>query len=148
MHMFGEMKALSLFPQKRLQLMRMMYELLENLSEEQQLRSPPLARVMDYLETHYTDWALTNQVLAEQAHISEVYLRQLFQREMGVSPKQYILTLRLKKAKQMLYEEDCTVTKIAQACGFSSIYHFCRAFHQAMGCSPSEYRQTYRPDLF
>ena len=148
MHTFEKMKALSLFPQKRLQLMRMMYELLEKLSEEQHLQASPLSQILGYLETSYTDWALTNQTLADRAHISEVYLRQLFQRELGISPKQYILNLRLKKARQMLCDEKHSIAEIARSCGFSSIYHFSRAFHKAIGYSPTEYRHIYGFGLF
>jgi len=56
-----------------------------------------------------------------------------------ITPKQYILNARIRRAKQLLCDTPLTVTAIAEKCGFSSVYHFCRSFKQHTGQTPTEY---------
>ena len=58
-----------------------------------------------------------------------------------MTPRQYILDLRLRLARQLLSETRESIGAIAEQCGFSSVYHFSRAFHQSTGRTPSEYRR-------
>lgn len=60
---------------------------------------------------------------------------------MGVSPKQFIIELRMQKAKQLLSEGRLKIWAIAEACGFSGCYHFCKSFKQHVGITPNEYRK-------
>ena len=51
---------------------------------------------------------------------------------------------QLPQAKQMLVDTPFTVTAIAEECGFSSVYHFCRAFRQRTGKTPTQYAAENR----
>lgn len=93
-----------------------------------------------YLETHYCDAGIGNRDLAAECQISEVYLRKLFVKYFHLSPKQYLIDLRIKKAKQLLSEGSLKTADISELCGFSSTYHFCRLFKKHTGMTPSEYR--------
>ena len=57
-----------------------------------------------------------------------------------MTPKQYICSIRLRRARQLLAESRMPIGAVAAECGFASLYHFSRAFHEASGISPSEYR--------
>ena len=103
--------------------------------------------MIGYLEQHYMDWDISNEKLAAQAGISEVYMRQLFRQQMGTSPKQYILELRIQRAKMMLWEGGMAVKDVAEACGFVSSNHFCRVFREMTGQTPGEYRRMSRQML-
>ena len=142
--LFEKLQEVPYTPRNRFRRLELMYGILRLLTEESLIETPMLKQALWYIENNYRDNTLTNQILAEQVHVSEVYLRQLFQRELNTTPKQYILLLRMKLACQMLDESDATVTEIAAYCGFSSIYHFGRAFQRAMGMTPTEYRISSR----
>lgn len=82
--------------------------------------------------------------LAEMCDMSETYFRRLFHNLYGVSPKQYILSARLRWAKNMLKSTEDSITEIAGNCGFDNVYYFSRAFRIHEGVSPSEYRNHYK----
>ena len=126
-----------LFDNKKLQQFQLLYNIIERLDFEQSKN--PLSSIINYIENHISDNNLTNEMLAQKMNISEVYLRKLFLSNLGSTPKQYILELRIKKAKKLLVDSNYTVTKISEKCGFSSPYHFCRAFKTKTGMSPTEY---------
>jgi len=142
-----ELKELALLPHKRLQVMGRLYGILYRLSVKEREHTSVVALLLSHIAAHYGDATLGNDRLAAEVGISEVYMRQLFRRELGVSPKQYIQGLRIQKAKQLLEEGDLSVTDIALSCGFSGIYPFYRAFKGATGEIPTEYRRRNRCHL-
>ncbi len=99
--------------------------------------------VRDYINAHYSDVSLGIPALAELVGMSEVYFRKLFKAEAGVSPSQYIISVRLKKAKQIMkYYPFLTLNECALQCGFSSLHYFSRVFRKEFGISPSKYRKA------
>lgn len=130
----------------RMQILSAFYSLLEKVSTPLVSNNDPLRPAMRYIEENLADPELTNEVLARQAGISEVYLQKRFRRQYHTSPKQYILELRIHHAKLALTGGDLTVTQIAERCGFSSVYHFCKVFKQRTGTTPSLYAATHRKD--
>lgn len=139
--LFEEMKRLSVSPENRLEVLSAFYKLLSILSPGAGRK--PLHFLNKYLENNLSDPALTNTRLAEQMGISEVYLRKLFKSYCGTTPKQYILELRLRQAKQLLTDTALSVTEISQQCGFASVYHFCRLFKEKTGQTPTGYAQAH-----
>ena len=141
---FERMKALALFGTNRAGIMSIFYEMLQRISTEQVLDADILKPALSYLEQHYTDPQLSNSLLAQMAGISEVYFRRLFTSKMGITPRQHILDIRIKRAKQLLTESSMTVSAIAEQCGFANVYHFCRAFKAKTGFTPTEYTKRNR----
>lgn len=88
---------------------------------------------------------LTLALLAEKANLSRDHLIRLFRRKLGLTPKQYILDLRIKKAARLLNSTRYSIEQIAEELGFSDRYHFTRAFNQSMGINPGEYRRSFQP---
>lgn len=140
--LFEEMKGLSLSPENRLEILSVFYKLLSNLSSR--CAPKPLYFLNKYLEKNLADPTLSNTRLAAEMGISEVYLRKLFTTYYKTTPKQYILDLRLRKAKQLLVDTTLAVTDISSECGFSSLYHFCRCFKNKTGMTPTEYAKQNR----
>ena len=128
----------------RLRLMSLFYGILHRLSQESTEQKDALGKAVSYLEGHYADGDLSNTVLAEQAGISEVYLRRLFKEALGTTPKQYVMELRLQRAKQLLVESNLPIGRVAEDCGFSAIYHFSAAFRALTGMTPMAYRRQNR----
>lgn len=144
LHDYRELSDAYHLRDSRLGAMSAFYNILRHLSSaaapaENDLLRPAVA----YLEENYADPDLCNARLAEVAHISEVYLRRLFREAYGVTPHRYLMDLRIKVARQMLGGSYASVTEVAEQCGFSGVYHFCRAFRTATGMTPTEYTRSF-----
>ena len=135
---FDRIKELFLKKESHYKIYGAFYEMLDRIFCEKS-KSNPLLSVIRYIEENLSDPELTNKKIANQKGISEVYLRKLFIASFNTTPKQYVIDLRIKKAKSMLIDTPYSVTAISEICGFSSLYHFCRAFKEKTGTTPSEY---------
>lgn len=140
---FEKMKKLSMQNENRLKIMSIFYDLLGRLSEEYESRSPKMDRAVCYIIENIHRSSLNNHEIAAQVGVCESYLRRMFQECFRTTPKQYVLDTRMKKARQLLGENRKNVTQIAEECGFSSVYHFCRAFKTYSGITPSQYRSYH-----
>lgn len=79
---------------------------------------------------------------ARAAGLSEAHFSRQFRRRTGLSPHQYLLRLRVDRAKECLREPDGSVKRAAFDCGFSSESNFIAAFSRLVGMTPGEYRNT------
>ena len=138
---FQILQQLFLRNESQLKIYSTFYELLDLLISPNEKNSDRLALAVKYIEDHIQDPALSNAELAKHLGISEGYFRKQFQVRYCVTPKQYILDARIRKAKQLLIDTPFTVAAIAEECGFSSVYHFCRAFKQRTGKTPTQYAE-------
>ncbi len=81
--------------------------------------------------------------LAQQFNIGKVQLTRRFQRAFGMNPMEYVISLRLEKARKLLTETDYTIDHIAQLCGYDNGFYFSRVFSKFQHTTPSEYRRKY-----
>jgi transcriptional regulator GlxA family with amidase domain len=77
--------------------------------------------------------------LAASLQLSYRHFRRLFQRATGVPPGQYLLNLRVNRAKRLLAESR-PVAEVAEQSGFSDPYYFSRVFKQKTGIPPARWR--------
>jgi len=77
--------------------------------------------------------------LAKETGYNRAYLSRMFKKTTGQSPAQYLLKLRMERARQLL-GEPLTIGQIAASVGFADPFHFSRQFKKWHGCSPSELR--------
>ena len=82
--------------------------------------------------------------IARAVNLSEPHLRSLFRAETGMTPAQYLKSLRMQKAKELLEETFLNVKQIMFQVGVNEKSHFARAFRQTYGLSPAEYRKRVR----
>jgi len=80
--------------------------------------------------------------LADRLGIGDRYLRQLFKKHLGVSPKSYALYQQCLFAKQLLHQTNLPITQIALASGFNSIRRFNDCFKSQLHLTPSEIRKS------
>lgn len=144
---FENINNLFLHNKSKLKIYSAFYNLLDEVFALDSQIHPLLQKAVEFIEKNIGDTELSNSTLAKSVNISEVYLRKLFLKYYDTTPKQYILEVRVRKAKQLLEENRISVTAISQECGFSSVYHFCRAFKQKVGISPTEYASSRKPYL-
>lgn len=138
------MQRLSLLPKNRARVMSLFYGILHRVSAEQSASYSAFAAIENYVEEHYADLDITNSLIADSCGISEVYLRKLFLKKCGKTPRKYIIDLRMSRARQLLSDGALSVAEIAELCGFSSPYHFSRSFKVNHGITPSEYAARNR----
>lgn len=135
---YEQIKELLLFGENRAKIMSIFYGMIHRLSYQEKLCNT-IVPAVKYIEKNYKDQNLTNEILAKECNISEVYLRKLFNKHLQTTPKQYIAEIRLQKARQLLTEGVLKISAISEECGFTNPYHFCRIFKQKTGLTPSEF---------
>lgn len=79
--------------------------------------------------------------LAEEARLSPYHFLRTFQSVMGLTPHQYVLRMRLRRAAARLVEEKTSVLEIAFDCGFGDVSNFNRSFRAEFGRSPRAFRR-------
>lgn len=82
--------------------------------------------------------------LAKSACMSQTKMTQLFRRVYGISVMDYVQSLRLEKAKDLLLNSDWDIGKIANAVGYKLHRSFSEVFKQTTGFTPREYRKQIR----
>jgi AraC-like DNA-binding protein len=82
--------------------------------------------------------------VARQAGISPFHFLRSFSSVLGVTPHQYLLRSRLRRAARYLADDGKPVTDIAYDVGFNDLSNFVRTFHRAAGVSPLKFRQASR----
>lgn len=101
-----------------------------------------LTRVLDYIEGNL-EGDLTVGHLASIACLSRFHFARAFKAAVGRPPHQYVGLKRLERAKALLIRGDQTLVDIALTLSFSCQANFTRAFRQATGQTPGEYRRRF-----
>ncbi len=97
--------------------------------------------VVDYMKEHYTT-DLSVDELAKIADMSEKYFIRQFHFHMAVTPKQYLVELRMKRALKLLSGSKKSIAEIAGELGYSDQYCFSKAFRKYYGEAPSTFRKN------
>lgn len=135
---YEKMKALFLFNENRAEIMSIFYRILHRISLDNSSNSR-ITPAINLIEKDFGNPRLTNTDLARQCSISEIYFRKIFIEEYKLSPKQYLIDVRINKAKQLLTDGYLKINAVAAQCGFTNQYHFCRIFKEKTGFTPTEY---------
>jgi len=86
--------------------------------------------------------------LAEMCNVSAGYFERIFKEQTGVSPTEYINSIRLFHIKTLLKDMNLTLEAIAESLGFCDSGYLCRLFKSKTGMTPSEYRKLYLSNPF
>lgn len=92
----------------------------------------------------YYHTKLSVQELAAIEHYNESYYCEWFQKQIGYTPMEYVRTLRLEKAKQLLVDSDDSLLQIAQEVGYENQATLTKLFRSCLGVSPREFRSQSR----
>ena len=117
----------------------------ERVEEEKGKLTNMITRVQDFVSYHYME-DIKVEDLAKSCHISETHFRRVFTSYMNMSPLEYINTVRINTACELLQKTDEPVADIAHKCGFTTNSTFNRNFKQLMGVTPVEWRK--RPENY
>lgn len=99
---------------------------------------------VDAINRDFTKNDLSVKALAKLCGISEAYFRRVFTDKFSVSPKEYIISLRIEYAKRLLQSAQFSVSQVARLCGYFEPCHFSREFSHIVGIAPSKYAEAAR----
>lgn len=105
---------------------------------------PVMAQVQERLLAGLADPNVGIETIADQMGLDRSVLTRRFTAAEGLSPKQYLQSLRLNRAMSLLAASDEPVQRIALACGFTTGNYFARVFKSATGETPEEFRRHVR----
>ena len=75
------------------------------------------------------------------------YFSSLFKKQLNITVREYILRLRIQKAKELMADPDLKLIDIALSVGYQDAAHFNRAFKNVTGRTPSQYREGIKLNL-
>lgn len=83
---------------------------------------------------------------ASEVGLSPFHFLRLFTKVLGVTPHQYLVRSRLRRAARLLADDRRSITDVALDVGFADLSNFVRTFHRAAGVSPRRFRQAAKGD--
>lgn len=127
-----------------LQVLSYLYELFAILAKKYTEENPNelhylIEKALAYMEGHFQE-RITITTLCEYLSCDRAHFTKLFKKQLSVSPKEYLLQLRLSHSRTLLKETQKTIEQIATECGMEHAA-FSAIFKQRYGISPNNYRK-------
>lgn len=97
---------------------------------------------IEYIHENFTS-NFPVETLGDMCSVSYSYFKKIFISKYGMSPKEYILKLRINRASDILKTELYSVSAVSEMLGYQNAYYFSRSFKKIIGVSPSEYKKEY-----
>ncbi|MBM7569469.1 response regulator transcription factor [Paenibacillus sacheonensis] len=113
-------------------------------TDKQEARSQDIvAKVKVFIDAHlHDDISLVR--LADLVHFNPTYLSRFFKQQTGLNLSEFIQTVRLERAKQLLADSENRINDIAASLGYGSASNFARSFKKLTGLAPQEFRDACR----
>lgn len=102
-----------------------------------------IINAMEYIKTNWQKEFNLDQI-AKVANLSPYHFSRLFKNEIGITPYNYFLNIKIDKIKEMLNDPNLSVAEAFAACGVDYHGHFADVFKKMVGLTPSKYRQSLR----
>jgi YesN/AraC family two-component response regulator len=100
-----------------------------------------LLEIKDYIDHNFCQ-EIKLSLFAERYYLSKEYLSKLFKEKFGFNIYEYVLKVRMEKAKELLANPGIKVLSIAKYLGYKDNNYFSRAFKTYYGISPTDYRES------
>jgi len=100
-----------------------------------------ISELISYIKT-VPNLDITLGVCAAFCNMSKVHFARVFKQITGIPPVQFMLRIRIDRAKELLDFTDMPIAEIAEASGFQDQNYFARTFRKSIGMSPTQYRRT------
>ncbi len=103
-------------------------------------------RAIDYINTNF-HMTISVEELAKLLRLDRKYFCAIFKEETGLSPIQYILSLKVSRASELLLGSSFSIGEIAHSVGYDDLFTFSRMFRQQTGISPSKFRSSAKEPI-
>lgn len=104
--------------------------------------NPVVNKARGYLEKEFANSSLTFQKVIDYVAMSGSHFSTIFAQEMGMTFTEYLTSLRLNKAKELLGKTNMRSSEIAYAVGYNDPHYFSYLFKKNVGMTPSDYRSN------
>lgn len=101
------------------------------------------AKIASHIERHFAE-EISFEELAKKSFVSGRHLRRVFMKYCHLSPMDYLMQLRVKRAAELLESTSLRVSEVAFQSGFSEGNYFARQFKRVAGLTPRQYRARLR----
>lgn len=105
--------------------------------------SPCILRAMTYMADNFSK-EITLSDLAEESGMSKYHLCRSFKKALAMSPMQFLIAMRVERAKKLIEETSLNITMIALEVGFNDISAFIAHFRKITGITPTAFRTSLR----
>lgn len=126
---------------------KLLYDILDNLMKISTNESNSvtdyyaLKKTISYMESNYTDDVISIDYLANLCNYTPTHFTNLFKKFYNMTPKKYLINLKIEKAKDLLIYSSYSIIEISNLVGYSNPTYFSAAFKAVEGCSPLQYRK-------
>jgi len=122
------------------------YETAVSRLKELETGSSVIKDVKLYIEDNYSREDFSFQDAAGHVNLSIPHLSRMFRREMGVTFIDYLTSVRIRKAIELLHSGELKIYEIAELTGYANQHYFSNVFKKNLGVSPAEYRRLIKND--
>lgn len=116
-----------------------MQQLSRALTDRQQKERNPMTEIVKYIEQNYPS-DLSLQEVAGKFQVSREYVSRRFKQEYGINFSDYIVSVRIEKAKLLMQNPGLKLAQISEMIGFHDVKYFSKVFKKHTGHSPKDYR--------
>lgn len=121
-----------------------LWKLMGVLLEQGTSKSDYIDKALSYMHSEYMR-GITIQDIADRIGLHRSYFCTLFSRQLGITPSQYLINLRLTKAAELMIDHGERPSVAAASVGYEDLFHFSKIFKKYYGMSPQNYIREKMP---
>lgn len=140
-HFIGQLKNCQTIQDLNLYLAQIVETVQSELLTQQDADDHIISRVKAYITANLAS-AVSLEAAADLVHLTPGYLSEYFKAKMGMNFKDYVLSLRMERAKYLL-SRNVRVQDVAEQCGYNDVKYFQKIFKKYYKATPSEFRHIY-----
>ncbi|MEG1481287.1 AraC family transcriptional regulator [Clostridium sp.] len=120
------------------------YEVVEHdISFKSREKKALVKNITEYLSINYVK-DISLETLSKNMYLSPVYISKIFKEIMGDSPINYLIKIRLSKAKELLNDSSIPIKTVAKMVGYNDPYYFSKLFKKYYGISPNKFKEKQK----